>query len=226
MMKNDLKNLENRRIRELAREYQKLGYQVTTEPSPEVLPDFLKAYAPDLLVQKEGENIIVEVKTQKSLPQSEYLEEVAQILEQKDNWKLELVLTNPRKAPEALPLPNMRVIKEKFEKARQLRRMNEPEASFLLKASCLEALMRILFKDEQPRVVLESEPQGYARQLFSYGFLDKSDYLRLRLIAEKIHLLRQGYFGPKSAPKLEDETNLDLILHHLIDEIEGKAPLE
>ncbi|MFL5267770.1 MAG: hypothetical protein ACJ8AH_14435 [Stellaceae bacterium] len=59
----DLGTSEREVIRQHADWYSQQGYQVSVEPSPRELPEFLRTLAPDLIARRDGENIVVEIKT-------------------------------------------------------------------------------------------------------------------------------------------------------------------
>src|SRR5437764_8436662 len=83
----DLGTSEREVIRQYADWYSHQGYQVSVEPSPRELPEFLRTLAPDLIARRDGENIVVEIKT--SSPASfEQVQRVARALEHRAGWKL------------------------------------------------------------------------------------------------------------------------------------------
>ena len=97
----DLLTSEREAIRQYADWYSQQGYQVSVEPSPGELPEFLRTLAPDLIARRDGENIVVEIKT--SSPASfEQVQRLARALEHRAGWKLQVVyadLADPEWAP-------------------------------------------------------------------------------------------------------------------------------
>jgi len=59
----DLVTSEREAIKQYADWYSQQGYQVSVEPSPRELPEFLRTLAPDMIARRDGENIVVEIKT-------------------------------------------------------------------------------------------------------------------------------------------------------------------
>ena len=83
----DLVTSEREAIRQYADWYAQQGYEVSVEPSPRELPEFLRTLAPDLIARRDGENIVVEIKT--SSPASfEAVQRLAGELEHRAGWKL------------------------------------------------------------------------------------------------------------------------------------------
>lgn len=98
---SDLVTSEREAIRQYANWYSQQEYQVSVEPSPRELPEFLRTLAPDMIARRNGENIVVEIKT--SSPASfEQVQQLARALENRAGWKLQVVyadLADPEWAP-------------------------------------------------------------------------------------------------------------------------------
>src|SRR5438874_1948598 len=104
----DLLASESEAIRQYADWYTRQGYTVSVQPRPRDLPAFLRPLAPDMIVARDGENIVVEVKT--SSPASfEKVQRLARALEHRAGWTLQVVyadLADPEWEPPAqLPKP-------------------------------------------------------------------------------------------------------------------------
>ena len=85
------RNDERLRIRHrLAREYRRRGYQVIEQPRGEALPPFLRGFSPDLVVTKNDDRAVVEVRTRESLIGSNEFVELAKAVETHPEWRLEL----------------------------------------------------------------------------------------------------------------------------------------
>ena len=97
----DLVTTEREAIKQYADWYSQQGYQVSVEPSPRELPEFLRMLAPDMIARRDGENIVVEIKT--SSPASfEQVQRLARALEHRAGWRLQVVyadLADPEWAP-------------------------------------------------------------------------------------------------------------------------------
>ena len=89
---------EQRKVKEIAEEYTRSGYEVLLEPTGEQLPKELQGHTPDLVAKKGEEYIFVEVKTRSELETEDELIEMSKKVEGKDNWHLELIVINPAKS--------------------------------------------------------------------------------------------------------------------------------
>jgi hypothetical protein len=94
---------EREAIRQYGDWYSQQGYRVSVEPAPRDLPEFLRALAPDLIARRNGENIVVEIKTP-SPASFEKVRHLARALEHGAGWKLQVVyvdLPDPEPQPPA-----------------------------------------------------------------------------------------------------------------------------
>ena len=69
--------------------------EILIHPNPEDLPDFLRNYRPDMIARRKDEAVVIEVKSRSSLNSSstQYLPNLAQVIEQHPGWRFELVIT-------------------------------------------------------------------------------------------------------------------------------------
>ena len=83
--------------RNVAREYRKRGYAVIEQPRGDDLPPFLRGFAPDLIVMKDGDRAVVEIKTAEGLRGSNAIRDLAAVVEQHAGWRFELISLGRRK---------------------------------------------------------------------------------------------------------------------------------
>jgi uncharacterized protein YutE (UPF0331/DUF86 family) len=171
-------NLERERLLQLAEEYRNKGYEVSFHPSPDDLPDFLKTYRPDMIVRREDESVIIEVKSRSSLNSStQYLRNLAQAVEHHPGWRFELVMTNsedatyPSKAESSLQKPE---IETRLEVAKQLATQH-PESAILYSWSLVEATLRLVAEHEGLSL-REFDPLYLIKQLVTEGVISRSEY--------------------------------------------------
>jgi hypothetical protein len=96
-MTDDRKDEHLRAQRRAAREYRRLGYEVLEQPRGDALPSFLRAFAPDLVVMKDDDQAVVEIKTRESIIGSNEFVELAKTIEAHPGWRLELISLGRRK---------------------------------------------------------------------------------------------------------------------------------
>ena len=96
-MNDSANKREQDKIREVAREYEKKGFHVLTHPRLGDLPSELRDlnYLPDIVVTSDNLNLIIEVKTYKSI-QKNKLDSVIKKINRLKDWQFELVYTNAK----------------------------------------------------------------------------------------------------------------------------------
>jgi Holliday junction resolvase len=89
---------ERRRLQKVAREYRQRGYEVTVNPAATDLPAALADCSLDLIAERNGKTIAVEVRSRDTLALNgeNDLRRISKLIHQLPNWELELVVTNPR----------------------------------------------------------------------------------------------------------------------------------
>lgn len=145
-MNTDPKNMEAAKVQELARNYETQGFAVKMTPTAGDIPFDLSGYRPDLLVEKEGQHIIIEVK-KAGVPLSvDRLQALAETIRQHAGWRLLLVPTD-EEGP-ALPpsntneLVSWQAVAERAKRADRLLQLGESDAAFLMLWSAFEAMLR------------------------------------------------------------------------------------
>ncbi len=83
--------------RSVAREYRRGGYDVMEQPRGDSLPAFLRGFAPDLIVMKDDDRAVVEIKTAEGLRGSNEIKELAVAIERHAGWRFELISLGARK---------------------------------------------------------------------------------------------------------------------------------
>lgn len=93
------KQLEAAKLKELAKEYNTKGYEVLIEPTGAELPEPLRNlnYVPDLLAKSGDINVVIEIKSHRTIKHSSHLAKVSEIINGLDGWEFEFVYTNPKK---------------------------------------------------------------------------------------------------------------------------------
>lgn len=82
---------EQRKLRSVARRYERDGYRVTMPKRGGGVPAFLGEYTPDLIAESERDRVIVEVKRSDAVRGSNELLEVAERVSREPGWRFELV---------------------------------------------------------------------------------------------------------------------------------------
>ena len=145
-MTTDPKNTAAAKVQELARSYEAQGFAVKTEPVAGDIPFDLGGYRPDLLAEKEGQHLIVEVK-KTGVPLSvDRLQALAETIRQHAGWRLLLVPTDEENPSQPLSnateLVSWQAVAERARRADNLLQSGETDAAFLMLWSAFEAMLR------------------------------------------------------------------------------------
>lgn len=172
-------NIERERLLKLAEDYRDKGYEILFHPNPDDLPNFLKNYRPDMIVRRGDEAVVIEVKSRSSLnsSSSQYLRNLAQVIDQHPGWRFELVMTNPEEAtysPKAEGSLQEDEIKSRLQVAKQLV-TQDPESAILYSWSLVEATLRLV-AEKEGLSLQRFDPLYLVKQLATEGVISRSEY--------------------------------------------------
>lgn len=178
----DLVTREREAIRQYADWYSQQGYQVSIEPAPRDLPEFLRTLAPDLIARRDGENIVVEIKT--SSPASfENVQRLARALEHRAGWKLRVVFAD-------LPDPEWQPPSRLPEVAELLARLDslgsadkdddQTRLQFLMLWSIIEAAARHRLSPLTISPTRRISSSALLKMLLTEGVIEEEQYAVLR----------------------------------------------
>jgi hypothetical protein len=178
----DLVTSEREAIRQYADWYSRQGYQVSVDPSPRELPEFLRTLAPDMIAHRDGENIVVEIKT--SSPASfEQIQQLARALEHRAGWKLQVVYADLAD-PEWAPPSRLPETADLLARLRAVGRADEGEDRsrllFLLLWSIIEAAARHRLSPLKIPPTRRISSSALLKMLLTEGIIEEDRYAVLR----------------------------------------------
>ncbi len=206
---------------QIAEEYRQQGYEVSTESPLEFFQDFRA----DLIVRKDDDIRVIEVKSRASLAADQRIVQLAQLIESKPGWSFELALVAE---PENLTAPTesapfgIAEVQQRLGEAAQLLDTPHVESAFMLAWSAFEAAVRMLLAAEgvtDDRITSSAYVLHQARYL---GLLAPEDYSRLTEALALRNAVAHGF----SHSGLSDESVRQLIqtVREMIDSVELKEP--
>ena len=186
---------ESRRSRAIADDFRRQGFSVVENPSPEQLPEFLAGYRPNLVAQRadnssdsEVESVVVVVRARRRLGMESRLGELAELLREKPDWRLELSLVEvdgPLEIPDVAIAFGLKEIWGYHYEAGKLLDAGFKEAAVLTAWAAAEATVRFLLAEERQLEEEEEipfEPFSAPRLLSSavyHGVISKAEYSAL-----------------------------------------------
>jgi hypothetical protein len=210
----DLVPSEREVIRQYADRYTEQGYQVSVQPSPRELPEFLRTLAPDMIARRDGENIIVEIKT--SSPASfEQVQRLARALEHRAGWKLQVVyadLVDPEWAPPS-ELPGISELLTRLASAGSVDEGNHSGPQFLLLWSIIEASARHRLSSLKIPPTRRISSSALLKMLLTEGVIEENDYAVLRRGLTVRNAIAHGFLNqPVDAALFEELRNAARLL--------------
>ena len=205
---------EERKIAEVAREYERLGYSVVVTPESSDVPAFLSSFHPDIIATNDTEHVVIEVRTRDTLPApGENIRELAETIDRQSGWRFELVVTNPRDHAQSVHPEQVLSTQEigmRIGMARELLEDGQPELAALVVSSAAEATLRRIASSH--RIKTERlQSSKLLKQLYVAGLLDESDFEALKRAIHERDLVAHG-LRPESpvdewVPSLIDMTS-------------------
>jgi REase_AHJR-like len=198
---------EHRFVTQYADWYSHEGYEVSVRPRPEDLPEFLRTLAPDLIARRNGENVVVEMKT--SSPGSfEKVQRLAEALQHRAGWTLQVVYTDIPDFEWQPParLPGVPGLMARLEEVR-LPDGDDDEGRlrFLLLWSIIEAAARHRLSSHGVSPTARISSSALIKLLLSEGFVEDDEYGVLRQGLAVRNAIVHGFLNQLVDPKLFSE---------------------
>jgi hypothetical protein len=193
----DLVTSEREAIRQYADWYSRHGYQVSIQPSPRGLPEFLRTLAPDLIAHRDDENVVVEIKT--SSPASfEQVQRLARALEHRAGWKLRVVyadLPDPEWAPPS-ELPQTADLLARLDNLSAEGGDDDPNRlRFLLLWSIIEAAARHRLSALNISPTSRISSSALIKMLLTEGIIEEDEYSVLRRALAVRNAIAHGFLN-------------------------------
>ena len=164
--------------------------------SREVPLDFFPGFLADLVVRKEGETRVIEVRRRVSLAANPKVRELARIIDSMPGWTFELVLVGePEKldSPEGIRSFGYEGILQRIGEAERVLASDIPEAALLLAWSALEATVRSRI-EEQGQAASDVTTSGFVLdQAVSLGTISRETYNNLRQTQKYRNAIVHGF---------------------------------
>lgn len=184
---------------QIAREYAGKGYSVNISPAPDELPPFLRQFTPDMYVMNDNEQVVIEVKSGKSLARAKDMAKLAKAIEENPGWRFELVVTNPRtQASYQIEFPTLREndIRDCLTDIDTLLSREEYEAAIMLCWAATEGTLRLIAQREHIRLK-SKQPEFAVKKMASMGYLSEDEHQVLRTAIElRSHIMHGGRLHP------------------------------
>ncbi len=184
-----------------AAEYLGKGYKVTRE----VPLEFLPGYRADLIVEKDGETKVIEIKTRSSLRTIPALREVERVVNARQGWSFELqIVGEPEKVsiPERSRWLDEEAIRARLTQAELLNVEGLVEAALLMAWAAVEAAVRTLVADEGVQIDRATDPGYVLNMAVAHGAISREHYRALRDVMVHRNAVAHGFVASDVTPAL------------------------
>ncbi len=203
----DLVTGERQAISQYADWYARQGYQVSVEPSPRQLPEFLRTLAPDMIARRDGENVVVQIKT--SSPASfEAIQRLARALEHRAGWQLQVVYVD-LPDPEWQPPPRLPETKDLLARLDLIGGVggggDQSRLELLLLWSIVEAAARHRLSALKIPPTSRISSSALLKMLLTEGIIEDDDYVLLRRGLAARNAIAHGFLNQVVDPSQFEE---------------------
>ena len=203
----DIAISERQFIAKKAAEYRSRGYEVFQDATL----DFLPGFRADLVVRKDGETRVIEVKTRTSLAVTPQMTELAEAISARPGWSFDLlVVGEPERleAPESAQPFTESHIDRRIDQAEKVLAMGFVEAAFLLAWSACEAAVRVLTAAEGVDIRRVTHSGYILGQAVYHGAISRNDDAYLSDMLAYRNAIVHGF----DVPDFDDERARELIV--------------
>lgn len=191
---------ERSKADELASDLRAQGFRVFVEPKGEELPPFLKSFSPDIVAEKDGGGIVIEVLrrgTQDKIGPK--LARLSEVVRSKPGWQFQLVIVDP--PPEKqIPEESTRVIGRRLVAAQSLAMAGDQSIALVAAWAAIEAAMRFALSRRNQTVL----PSALISECVHLGLLSDSDASFLRSANQLRNRAAHGFAMDKVGPEAID----------------------
>ncbi|MDF2189841.1 hypothetical protein [Paraflavitalea sp. CAU 1676] len=193
----ETKTTEISRIKQVARDYEKKGYNVIIEPKGKDIPEFIKNYQPDIIASNKSETVVIEVKSRADISAIERLKNVADVINEKSGWRFELIITSSKQETESKGRPLLEGLQinnldKLLKEIKELSKLKHYNAAFVLTWSYLESLSRQLLLNDKKNLK-NRNPLTLIKTLFSFGYISLPELRTLENLFEIRNQVVHGY---------------------------------
>ena len=202
----DIAISERQFVAKKAAEYRSRGYEVFQE----IPLDFMPGFIADLVVRKDGETRVIEVKTRTSLAVTPQMTELAEAISARPGWSFDLLLVGE---PERLDTPESAQpfteshIDRRINQAEKVLAMGFAEAAFLLAWSACEAAVRALAAADGVEIRRATHSGYILGQAVYHGAISRNDDAYLSDMLAYRNAIVHGF----DVPDFDDERARELI---------------
>jgi len=206
---------EQRKLRSIARRYEREGYSVTVPRQGGGLPAFLEGFTPDLIAESERDRVVVEVRRSDAVRGSNNLVEIAERVSREPGWRFELVTLPSVEQASVLAAERMDLVEDR---AREVMNAGHNDVAFVYALGALEMLLKSLASQHGLKVERTPFTQ-LVRDLVSQGVIPRGILDKLEQARRVWGIYLSSNPDKMPPPSIEDVEDLLALLRHLRSEM-------
>ncbi|TXN43690.1 hypothetical protein [Methylobacterium sp. WL7] len=204
----------------LQKDAEKRGWKFYIQPSPQVIPEFLKGYRPDALGIGPDGGVVIEIKARRHDAQGESLAKIANLVEAQKGWEFRVFyVAPPVEVRTDLSAPTASELASGIAEARTLLESGHERAALVIAWSLLEAIARLVTPQGETTRARPLSPVQAVQTLAEMGYLKEVDARRLRELTSLRNAVVHG--GLKTVVPANDVAqlicDLETITHDLAE---------
>ncbi len=183
-------------IERVADQYRKDGYRAQVRPATADLPDFLGGFRPDVPAEREGERVVVAIRTRRELAEDPRTIFANDAVYGRPGWRMDVLVsgegTPPFEPPADAEEPTAADLDAMLRSARRLLAMGEVDAAYLIGWGAVEAAVRTVARTNGVAVPRTSSAVDVLKTAYGNGLLSPDEYARLRDAAAVRNAIAHG----------------------------------
>jgi len=166
---------EKEAFEELAKKYEDQGYTVTIEPGTAKIPFNLENYHPDLLCIKDGEHLLIEVKTNIWKDSVDKYKKIANIVSKHKGWKFLLIQYKDIENYTSIEGISNKPYDDAIDKVQKLLDLGIYDTTLVYLWSMLMSIYRQYYKDTE-KIDWETSDKNIINDLYTKGLISIKEY--------------------------------------------------
>ncbi|WP_128566477.1 hypothetical protein [Methylobacterium crusticola] len=179
----------------LQKDAEKRGWKFYIQPSPQILPEFLKDYNPDALGIGPDGGVVIEIKARQHEAKRESLAKIADLVKAQKGWGFKVFYVSPPvEVRPDLSAPTANELASGIAEARVLLESGHERAALVIAWSLLEAIARLVTPQGERNRARPLSPVQAVQALAETGYLKEIDARRLRELTNLRNAVVHGSF--------------------------------
>ncbi len=169
------------------------GFEVFANPSPPILPAFMRDHSPDAIALRKDKKLAIEV-LREGAPSNRRLDKLRELFSEHKDWELRVYWISPSNTRKTIDGTSGEVIEQSIKAVEELTSVGRTKPALLMAWATFEAIGRAILPDRLQR---PQTPGRLIEVLAAEGQITPTEADHLRRLAEsRNHLIHGGLETP------------------------------